>query len=205
MPVKVLDLIETVATAAAAFAATNIDDMIVLSVLFARRNEHFHSRQIIVGQYLGFTVLVAASLAASVGLLALPDGVVGVLGLIPIALGVRGLRRARRLDSGEEHARPEKGALTTIGVTSITIANGADDIPVYALLFATIGPGGFATTVIVFAVLVAVWCAAGFVIGTHSAVVRAVHWAGDYAIPVVLIALGIFIIAKSGLLGAILG
>ena len=42
-------------------------------------------------------------------------------------------------------------------------------------------------------------------IGSHPAIVRAVHWAGDYAIGVVLIGLGIFIIAKSGLLGAVLG
>jgi cadmium resistance protein CadD (predicted permease) len=93
----------------------------------------------------------------------------------------------------------------TIGVSSIRVANRADSIAVYAPLFATIGPGGFATTVIVFAVMVAVWCAAGFLVGTHNAVARAVHWGGDCAIPVVLIALGILIIAKSGMLGVIFG
>ena len=198
-------MIATVVTAAAAFAATNIDDLIVLSLLFARRDQHFHSRQIIAGQYLGFTVLVAVSLAVSAGLLALPDKLVGVLGLIPLALGVRGLCRARRADRGAQQPQADKAAISTTGVASITIANGADNIAVYAPLFASIGFGGFAATLIVFAVLAAVWCGAGFLIGSRPAIIRGVRWAGDFAIPVVLIALGIFIIAKSGLLGAIVG
>ena len=200
-------MIATVLTAAAAFAATNIDDLIVLSVLFARRDERFHGRHIVGGQYVGFGVLVTASLAVSAGLIALPGKLVGVLGLIPLTLGVRGLgraRRARRADPGGEPELVDRSPLSTIGVASITIANGADNIAVYAPLFATIGFGGFAATLVVFAVLVAVWCAAGFVIGSHRAIVRAVQWAGDYAIPVVLIALGVFIIARSGLLVAVL-
>jgi cadmium resistance protein CadD (predicted permease) len=85
-------------------------------------------------------------------------------------------------------------------VASITIASGADNVAVYAPLFATAGVDGFATTVVVFAVLLAALLAAGRLIGSRAAVVRAVHHAGDYAVPVVLIALGVFIIAESGLL-----
>ena len=202
-------MIETVATAAAAFAATNIDDLLVLSVLFARRDEHFHGRQIVVGQYLGFSVLVGASIAVSAGLLALPSEAIGLLGLIPFGLGVRGLVRARGGESARPAAgldgSPERGAMTTVGVASITVSNGADNIAVYAPLFATIGADGFATTVVVFGVLVGIWCLAGRLIGTTSTVVRVVDWAGDYAIPVVLMGLGIFIIVKSGLLDAIFG
>ncbi|HUO72223.1 MAG TPA: hypothetical protein VMU39_15755, partial [Solirubrobacteraceae bacterium] len=46
------------------------------------RDEHFHGRQIVAGQYLGFTVLVAVSVAVSAGLLALPVAVTGLLGVI---------------------------------------------------------------------------------------------------------------------------
>ncbi len=72
-------------------------------------------------------------------------------------------------------------------------------------MFATIGADGFATTGVVFGVLVAVWCLAGRLIGTNRAVIRVVDWAGEYAIPVVLIALGILIVGKSGLLDALFG
>ena len=202
-----MPLIETIATAAVVFAATNIDDIIVLSVLFARRDERFHTRHIVVGQYLGFAVLVGASVAASAGLLALPEEAAGVLGLIPIGLGLRGVWRARRLNDhshGEERLA-ERATMSTAAVASITVANGADNIAIYAPLFATIGAGGLTTTLVVFFFLIAVWCAAGLLIGTRPAVVRVVDWAGHYAVPVVLIVLGTYIIAESGLLQALFG
>ncbi|MEY2536204.1 MAG: hypothetical protein QOF29_4114 [bacterium] len=191
---------ETTATAVAAFAATNIDDIIVLSVLFARRGKRFHAWHIVAGQYLGFACLVAASLAAGAGLLALPDEAVGALGLIPVALGMRGLWRARRLDDdGDDEDAAGATAMTTAGVAAITVANGADNIAIYAPLFATIGTGGMTATLLVFFALIALWCLAGLLIASRPVVVRIVEWAGQYAIPVVLIALGTFILVESGM------
>lgn len=182
-----------------AFAATNVDDIVILAVLFARRGPGFGTPQIVAGTVLGFGVLVGLSFAASVGLVALPDAAVGLLGLVPIALGVRGLVLARRAADDDEEAVGAAG-LSALGVASITIANGADNVAVYAPLFATFGPRDAAVTLIVFAVLLGMLCAAGLAIGSRRAVVRAVAWAGDYAVPVVLIALGVFIVAESGLL-----
>ena len=198
------DLPETVLTAVAAFAATNIDDIVVLSVLFARRDERFGARQIVAGQDLGFALLIGASLAAGAGLLALPDEAVGALGLVPIAIGIRGVWRAYHGRQRHDWKGSEAVA-TTGGVAAITVANGADNVAIYAPLFATNGAGGVVATVIVFLGLVAVWCAVGLLIGSRPTVIRTVEWAGDYAIPVVLIALGIFILFESGLPQAMLG
>ena len=197
---------ETAATATIAFTATNLDDIIVLSVLFARRDEHFCTRHIVTGQYLGFTVLIAASVVAGAGLLILPEEAVGALGLVPIAMGVRGLWRARRLSSrgGADQAVPA-AAMTTTSVASITVANGADNIAIYAPLLATMGTGGAAATLLIFFALVALWCLAGRLIGSRPTVIRIVGWAGHYAIPVVLIALGIVIAAESGLPQTLVG
>jgi cadmium resistance protein CadD (predicted permease) len=124
--------------------------------------------------------------------------------LIPIALGLRALWRARRHDQAHGENAAEATAMTTTGVAAITIANGADNIAIYAPLFATVGTGAVTTTVLVFFALVAVWCAAGRLIGSRAAVIRVVEWAGHYAIPVVVIALGIFIVVESGLPTALL-
>lgn len=196
-------VIETVATASAAFAATNVDDIVLLSVLFARRDDRFRTRHIVAGQFLGFAALVVASLLASVGLLALPDEAIGALGLVPIALGLRGLWLARRANADED-VLAERQVMTATGVAGITIANGADNVAIYAPLFATVGAGDTAITLVVFAGLIAVWCLVGGLIGSRPAVIRAVAWAGHYAIPFVLIALGIFIVAESGLVNTLL-
>ena len=173
-----------------AFAATNVDDLVVLSVLFARGE--LRGRQIVAGQALGLGVLVAVGLAAGAGLLALPDRWVALLGLVPIALGLRGLWRARRGAPGDEAPAVAVG---TLGVASVTVANGGDNVAVYAPLFATMGADAFATTVAVFAVLVGGWCAAARLVASHPAVVRGVQRAGDLAVPLVLVALGVLILA----------
>lgn len=181
---------ESAALATAAFAATNVDDLVVLSVLFARRDAQFTDRQIVLGQVAGFAVLVAVSLAASAGLGALPDLTLGALGLVPIVLGLQGLWRLRASDGATDEERGPPPMLTMRGVAAITVANGADNVAIYAPLFATTFGGDTVVVVVTFFVLVFVWCALGRLAGTRPVVVRAVGWAGDHAIPVVLLILG---------------
>lgn len=183
---------EVVAPAALAFAATNVDDVLVLAVLFARRDERFGAAQIVTGQFLGFAVLVVASVGAAAGLLQLPDAAVALLGVVPLALGIHGLLRAR----SDEPELPG-WRLGTAAVAGITIANGADNVAVYAPLFAALGWSAMAVTVTVFFALLAVLCVAAAFVGSRPAVVRAVDWAGDYAVPVVFIVLGLAIIATA--------
>jgi cadmium resistance protein CadD (predicted permease) len=70
------------------FAATNIDDIVILMLFFAQVNASFRPRQIVVGQYLGFSVLIIASLPGFFGGLIVPRAWIGLLGLVPIAIGV---------------------------------------------------------------------------------------------------------------------
>ncbi|WP_300613009.1 cadmium resistance transporter, partial [Trebonia sp.] len=78
-----------VAAAAGLFAGTNIDDLVVLSVLnaSARATGRPRRRQIWAGQYAGMAVLVAVSLAAGRGLAAIPHGWLWLLALLPLGLG----------------------------------------------------------------------------------------------------------------------
>jgi len=102
------DLLGTVATAAVVFAGTNIDDLIVLTVLFlsARANGRPRPWQIWVGQHTGIGVLIAASAVAALGLTVIPDTWVGLLGLVPLALGMRGLITAIRAAGTAEPPSP---------------------------------------------------------------------------------------------------
>jgi cadmium resistance protein CadD (predicted permease) len=181
-------VLETLATAGAAFAATNVDDLVVLSILFARRDEQLTGRDIVVGQLAGFAVLVAVALVGSAGLLALPPEVTGLLGLVPIVLGVRGLL-ALRAAGGDGEGEPVGALSGWRPVAGVTVAGGADNIAIYAPLFATAGGEGTAVTVVVFFLLVGVWCAVGRIVGSRP-------------VPLVLIALGLYIVAESRLLAA---
>jgi cadmium resistance protein CadD (predicted permease) len=87
-------------TAAAAFVATHVDDLVVLVVFFATAQAGApggpRTWHVVVGQTLGFTALLALSAQGLAANAMFPRPVVGLLGLLPLALGVRRLPDAAR-------------------------------------------------------------------------------------------------------------
>ncbi|MEU0564966.1 cadmium resistance transporter [Nonomuraea sp. NPDC005983] len=188
----------TVAAAAGMFAGTNVDDLVVLTVLFlsARTTGAPRAWQIWAGQYAGVAALVALSVVAALGLTILPDDWVGLLGLVPLALGVRGLVSAVRGGGGSAPAV----ASGLVAVTGVTVANGADNVSVYTPVFRTIGTGPTVVTVLVFAIGVAVWCVAGAWLGSHKRVIEIVERYGQWLVPGVFMAIGALIVLESGVI-----
>jgi cadmium resistance transport/sequestration family protein len=203
----------TIAAAAGVFAGTNIDDLIVLTVLFlgCRAGGKPRVGQIVAGQYAGVGVLVVVSAVAALGLAVVPDTWVGLLGLVPIALGVRGfvtaLRAARQGDEPRERGDGQSPVVDAglVSVAGVTIANGADNISVYTPMFRTLGVTDSLVTVAVFAALIAVWCAAGGWLGSHKQVIAVVGRFGHWLVPIVFVAIGAVIVGESGVLGRLLG
>jgi cadmium resistance protein CadD (predicted permease) len=197
----VRDLLGSAAGAALVFAATNIDDVVVLTVLFvaARSTGRPRPWQIAAGQYLGIGALIAASVVVAAGLLVVPDPWTGLLGLLPIGLGVRALL-ARRDDD-----EPTAVVGGLLGVAGVTIANGADNIAVYVPVFRALDPVDGLVWLVVFAALVALWCAVAAALGGHPRVIRLVGRAGHRLVPAIFIAIGLAILIGSGVLGRLAG
>lgn len=55
------EFIVVIITAVVAFATTNLDDIFLLMLFFSQVNATFRSQHIVIGQYLGFAVLVGVS------------------------------------------------------------------------------------------------------------------------------------------------
>jgi cadmium resistance protein CadD (predicted permease) len=192
----VIDLLTTAGAAAVVFAATDIDDIVILTLFFvaARTTGRPRTWEIIAGQYLGIGALAVASAVIAGGLLVVPDPWTGLLGLLPIALGVRALR-----SSGDDEAPAVvTGAL---GVAGVTIANGADNVAVYVPVFRALGVADSVVFLLVFVLLIALWCVAGAWLGGHRRVVRLVERAGAWLVPTIFIAIGLVILVSSGVLG----
>jgi cadmium resistance transport/sequestration family protein len=191
----------TAAVAAGMFAGTNVDDLIVLTVLFlsSRANGSPRRWQIWTGQYAGIAVLVLVSVVAALGLTLVPDDWVGLLGLIPVAFGVKGLVAAIRTrnDGGDTSAAVASGL---VSVATVTIANGADNISVYTPVFRSIGPGPSAVTITVFAIGVALWCLAGSWLGSRKKIIEIVERYGQWLVPAVFMTIGSLIVIESGVL-----
>jgi cadmium resistance protein CadD (predicted permease) len=185
-----------VVTAAAAFAATNVDDFAVLLLIAIGASPGgATARRVVAGQYLGFTVLVLISLAGAAALHSLPGRWVGLLGLVPLALGIRGLVQAMR-----SSPRPPIRADNRAAVALVTIASGGDNISVYVLLFRQLDAAGLAAALVTFAVLLGVWCAAALAAGGFARLVPALVRAGHWLSPCLFIAIGVFVLVRTGVL-----
>jgi len=84
-------MITAISTAIAAFIATNLDDILILTILFTQVNKLFRRRHIVIGQYLGFILLILASLTGFFGSFLIPAQWIRFLGLLPVIFGIRSL------------------------------------------------------------------------------------------------------------------
>jgi cadmium resistance protein CadD (predicted permease) len=190
----------TAAAAAALFAGTNVDDMVVLAVLSGSSRATGRPRrwEIWAGQYAGIAVLVAVSMAAGRGLTLIPGNWIWLLGLVPLGLGIGklavALRDRRR--SGEHPPAAAPGGLP--GVVGLTIANGGDNLAAYTPVFATMTAGAIAVTIAVFAVGVAVWCLIGSWLVMHHRATEVLRRWGHWIIPAVYILIGLYILQQAG-------
>ncbi|MCL1473428.1 cadmium resistance transporter [Argonema antarcticum] len=204
-------LLTSISTALAAFSATNIDDIVILTLFFSQVNATFRRQHIVAGQYLGFSALIAVSLPAFFSGLILPPDWIGMLGVVPIAIGLNRLLN-RETDESEVTAQTDpcvKSLLTsflspqTYGVAAITMANGSDNISIYVPLFASSTWSGLLVILGVFFLLVGVWCYAAYQLTRLPAIADALTRYGNSLVPFVLVGLGISILVESGTLASI--
>ncbi len=199
-------MLSTIAGAVGLFVATNLDDIVVLTVLFAvaaRGTSRLRGWQIVAGQYLGLITLIAVSFLAALGLTIVPDEWVGLLGLIPLAIGVLALVRTLRGKDDDDEAESALKAVGLLGVAGITIANGGDNIAIYTPVFRTMPTTDALVTIAVFLVLLAGWCLLARAIGSNEKVTEALEKVEHWLVPVVFIGLGLFILIESGTLAHI--
>lgn len=195
---KRMSFVETLGIACVLFATTNVDDIFVLLGFFADRQ--FKARQVIAGQYLGIGALFGVSVVASLVSLVVAPAYVGLLGLVPVGLGLKKLWDLRKGDEGED--APDSvsaGRGKVLAIALVTIANGGDNISVYTPIFATYSGGVLALVGAVFAVMTAVWLGFAYWLTNHRTFGEPIRRYGHRLMPFVLITLGIYILfhAKS--------
>lgn len=188
-------MFETLIAAVIAFVSTNIDDLVINMLLFAGADDR-KGRSIATGKYLGIGVLLMLSMLGACGLQRVPTRYLGLLGLVPIALGMKEWLAIRRQSADKEETLPSK-SIGALGVMTVTLANGADNIGVYIPLFSGYGVARMALTAIVFALLTGVWCLIGQKLSALPALRTQLSRYKRILVPVVFSALGIYIILKS--------
>jgi cadmium resistance protein CadD (predicted permease) len=197
--------------AAAAFVGTNIDNCAVTMAMVAGAPLQ-RAHRIAAGQVVGFVVVVAVSAAGAAVLYEFSPAVVGLLGLVPLAIGVSGLLGLARRRGGEDDAsappparrrwrrRPEDRAVgqSLTAAALVTVAAGGDNLAVYIPLFRVGGATNLAAIAAVFVVgeVLVTWLVlAG---GRHPKARRIMLRVGHVAVPVLLSCVGVLVMLQAG-------
>ncbi|MCO6216672.1 CadD family cadmium resistance transporter [Staphylococcus epidermidis] len=202
-------MIQTIVTAAILYIATALDLLVILLMFFAKAKTRKEYRDIYIGQYVGSVALIVISLFFAFVLNYVPEKwILGLLGLIPIYLGIK---VAIYGDSdGEERAKKElneKGLSKLVGtIAIITIAScGADNIGVFVPYFVTLSVTNLLITLFVFLILIFFLVFTAQKLANIPGVGEIVEKFGRWIMAVIYIALGLFIIIENDTIQTILG
>ena len=186
------------AASAIAFVTTEMDDLLVMFVLFSKETGRLEKSAIVLGKYLGLLLLVAAGKLAATLLAMQPcEQLLGLLGLIPIVIGIRFAVRelAGEKERGGEGKLPS-ALLRSLSVFAvllesliITLANGGDNIAVYASFFPSLSGNEF---------VLSVWCAIAISVINAESIRSYIEESKGVIIPALFVALGLYILIKSG-------
>ncbi|TRX63518.1 cadmium resistance transporter [Corynebacterium hiratae] len=197
-------ILTSVLQAIGLFAATNIDDIIVLSLFFARgAGQRGTTARILAGQYLGFAGILVAAILVTTGAGAfLPPAAIPYFGLIPLGLGLWAAWEAWRGDGDDDDEAKVAGKKVGVGtVAGVTFANGGDNIGVYTPVFLSVEPLAVVAYCVIFLALVAVLVALAKFVATRPPIAEVLERFEHILFPIVLIGLGIVILVSGGAFG----
>ena len=197
-------ILTSVLQAIGLFAATNIDDIIVLSLFFARgAGQRGTTARILAGQYLGFAGILVAAILVTTGAGAfLPPAAIPYFGLIPLGLGLWAAWEAWRGDGDVDDEAKVAGKKVGVGaVAGVTFANGGDNIGVYTPVFLSVEPLAVVAYCVIFLALVAILVALAKFVATRPPIAEVLERFEHILFPIVLIGLGIVILVSGGAFG----
>jgi cadmium resistance protein CadD (predicted permease) len=205
----------TIATGAAVALATTFDDNIYLTSFFSKVSRTFRPRHVVVGEFLGFSALVGISLIGFFGGLIVSDMWLGLLGIIPIMIGIHQLM-SKDDDNSEDITHEIEQIHTEVGrprikqslwstikdpkthrVSAVTISNGGNNVGIYIPLFASSTLPSLSIILSVCYMTIDFWCFCSYNLTRFPGISALVARYGRKIAPFVIIYLGLSIIIKN--------
>ena len=204
-------MIQNVVTSIILYSGTAVDLLIILMLFFAKRKSRKDSINIYLGQFLGSVSLIFLSLLFAFVLNYIPSKeILGLLGLIPIFLGLKVLLLGD--SDGETIAkdglRKDNKNLIFL-VAMITFAScGADNIGVFVPYFTTLNLANLIVTLLTFLVMIYLLVFSAQKLAQVPSVGETLEKYSRWFIAVVYLGLGMYILIENNsfdMLRAVLG
>ncbi|CAB3692615.1 hypothetical protein LMG24238_03209 [Paraburkholderia sediminicola] len=206
--------------AVAAYAATNIDNLFVLLAFLAETGGQ--RRRVIAGQFAGSLILIVGSILLAALLTRLPAGYVGLLGILPIGVGLSKawarfrpgnadqVQEAQATAHTRSPASPATAATAGPGsswwtVACVAVANGSDNLAVYVPLYASHSHSEGMFISLVFVVMIGLWCAGAVWLVEHPLLGAPIRRYGTALLPLILLVIGVSVIVQNDTLRIVFG
>ena len=193
---------QTIISAIGVYISTSIDYLIILIILFAQLSQSKQKWHIYTGQYLGTGLLVGTSLVAAYVVNFVPEEwMVGLLGLIPIYLGIRFAIVGEGEEEEEEiieRLEQSKSNQLFWTVTLLTIASGGDNLGIYIPYFASLDWSQTLVALLVFAIGIIIFCELSRVLSSIPLISETIEKYERIIVPLVFILLGLYIMYENG-------
>ncbi|SIN82819.1 cadmium resistance transporter (or sequestration) family protein [Carnobacterium alterfunditum] len=200
-------MLQSIFSASAVYISTSIDYLFILLIIFSQSHTKKGLRQIYWGQYLGTGILVMVSLFAAYVLNFIPqDWIIGLLGLIPIYLGIRVAVTGEEEEEEEVAEKLEARGTSRLfwTVSLITIASGGDNLGIYIPYFASLSVSEIIIALVVFVISIALLCFISYKLAKISFVSTTLEKYERVIVPIVFIGLGVFIMVENDTLRTLL-
>lgn len=175
-------------TAILSFISTNLDDFLILMLLYTQIGSKKDPYRILLGQYLGIGTLLGISLLFARILGMVPEAYLRLLGFVPIFLGLR-----TALSQGEDNGT-EGLKISICSVALLTISGGGDNLGVYIPMLTGMSSGNMVITIFTYALMIPIWNLLARQVAALPPVQAFVQKCKRYLIPVVFVGLGLMIL-----------
>lgn len=191
-------LITIIPIAAGAYIATNLDNLVLLVLLLTRYGNHtasviagFFACMFILGTT-GFWIGMAANIA--------PVEYLGLLGFVPISIGIIGVVKLLRGEAGPIEADEQSiGGMRTVFMATLIsqLGNGADTIVTFGALFADSMPSADILIVLTLAAMAVIFVLVAIYTIRHPSLNDLIRRHGHRVTPFILIIVGAYILANT--------
>lgn len=182
------------------FISTSIDYIFLLFLIFNQVQSNTEKWQVVWGHYLGIGLLVAISLLLTLGLSFVPqDWVIGLLGLIPIYMGINyWLNHSDQVDDIEIKKQMKQRNGYSYLVLLITVVSGGDNIGVYVPYFLSLSGLEIIQSIFYLHIFVGILLYLSYRLTLVDYIATPFKKIEYYMIPAVYILLGFYILASNG-------
>ena len=193
-----IDVLTIIAVTAGAFIGTNLDNLVLLVALYSRFEKR--SSMVTAGYFAGMTLIAVACFIIGEASSFIPLDYLGLLGVIPVVMGVVGLLQLfKNTQTGETvnfvPASSARTVFTTVLVTQLS--NSADSIITFSVFVVDSSKQGDYLIAPTFLAMSGIFAWLAYYSQSHPGLSRVLNRYAHYLTPFILIMVGFYILANT--------